>query len=161
MILVYLLLLVACLTVAVSSLVGRARGWHPSIEPRPPELIAAWATLVAALGVSVWLIFVPVVASRSTSIAVDGPTATIEQRLTLLEAGQLAVLPILGAVVALVATPIVLRRRRSRHWVEVWGALIVAAFSLLAGFSIGRFLLPIAALMFVAALLGRISDRTT
>jgi hypothetical protein len=97
------------------------------------------------------------VASHSTSIALDGPAATVDQRLTLLEAGDLAILPILGAVLALVATPIVLRRRRSRYWVEVWGALILAAFSLLAGFSIGIFLLPIAALMLVAALLGRVS----
>jgi hypothetical protein len=159
MILVYLLLLVACLAVAVSSLVGRARGWRPSTESRPPELIAAWTALVAALGVSVWLMFVPVIVSHSTSIAVDGSAATVDQRLTLLEAGELAILPIIGAVLALVATPIVLRRRRSRYWVEVWGALILAALSLLAGFSIGLFLLPIAALMFVAALFGRVYDR--
>src|SRR5881628_1022092 len=159
MILVYLLLLLACLAVAVSSLVSRGRGWRPSVQPRPPELMAAWAAIVAALGVSVWLIFAPVVASRSTSIGVDGATSTVERHLTLLEGGEVAILPILAAVIALVVTPIVLRQRRSRYWVEVWGALVLAAFSLLAGFSIGLFLLPIAALMFIAALLGRVSDR--
>ena len=71
MILVYLLLLLACLALAISALVGRARGWRPPI-----------------------------------GVASDGGTATVE------------------------------------------------------GFSIGIFLLPIAALMFVAALLGRVTDRT-
>jgi hypothetical protein len=160
MIPVHLLLLLACLAVAVWSLVARARGWRPSVEPQPPELLAAWAALVAAMGVAGWLIFVPVVASHSTSIGVDGAAATVQQRLTLLQAGELAILPILAAVLALAATPILLRRRRSRYWVEVWGALVLAAFSLLAGFSIGIFLLPIAAFMFVAALLGRASGRT-
>jgi hypothetical protein len=83
-----------------------------------------------------------------------------QQRLTLLEAGQLAILPILAAVLALAATPLVLRRRRSRYWVEVWGALVLSALSLLAGFSIGLFLLPVATLMFVAAVLGGTSERT-
>jgi hypothetical protein len=158
MILLYLLLVIACVAVAISSLVGRARGWRPSVEPRTPELLAAWAAFAAAVGVAAWLILVPVIAARSTSIAVDGATATAEHRLTLLETGQLAILPILAAVLTLAATPLVLRRRRSRYWVEVWGALLLAAFSLVAGFSIGLFLLPVAALMFLAALLGRASD---
>ena len=78
--------------------------------------------------------------------------------LTPLESGELAILPILAAVIALVAAPILLRRRRARYWVEVWGPLVLAAMSFLGGFSIGIFLLPIAALMFVAALFGRVSD---
>jgi hypothetical protein len=161
MILLYVLLVVACLAVAISSLVGRARGWHPSIEPRPPELLAAWATLAAAVAVSAWLILVPVIASRSTTTAVDGATSTVEQPLTLLETGQLVIIPILAAVLTLAATPLLLRRRRARYWVEVWGALVLAVFSLLAGFSIGLFLLPVATLMFVAALLGRASNHRT
>jgi hypothetical protein len=161
MILIYLLLVIACVAVAISSLVGRARGWRPSVEPRPLELLAALAALAAAVGVSAWLIFVPVMAARSTSIAVEGTTATAEHRLTLLETGQLAILPILAAVLTLAATPLVLRRRRSRYWVEVWGALALAVFSLLAGFSIGLFLLPVAVLMFVAAVLGRALDHRT
>jgi hypothetical protein len=160
MILLYFLLVLACLGVAVSSLAARGRGWRPSIEPRLPELIAAWATLISAVGVSGWLIFMPAVVSHSTTVAADAATATAEQRLTLLEAGQLAILPILAVVVALAASPIILQRRRVRYWAEVWGALILAAFSLLAGFSIGFFLLPVAGLMLVAALLGRASDRT-
>jgi hypothetical protein len=158
MILLSVLLLGASLAIAVSSLVSRARGWRPSIEPGPHELLAAWAALVAAVVVSAWLMFVPVISSRSTSIGIDAAIA--EQRLTLLEAGQSAILPILAAVLTLAATPLVLRRRRSRYWVEVSGALVLSAFSLLAGFSIGLFLLPVAALMFVAALLGRTSERT-
>jgi hypothetical protein len=161
MILIYLLLVIACVVVAVSSLVGRTRGWRPSVEPRPLELLAAWAALAAAVGVSAWLIFVRVMGARSTSIVVEGATATAENRLTLLETGQLAILPILAAVLTLAATPILLRRRRARYWVEVWGALVLAVFSLLAGFSIGLFLLPVATLMFVAALLGRASNHRT
>lgn len=160
MILVYLLLLLACLALVISALVGRARSWRPPIEPGRPESIAAWSALVAALAVSGFLLFFPLVASRSTPFASDGDTQAVAQRVTLLESGELAILPVLAAVVVLAATPVLLRRRRARYWVEVWGALVLAALSLLSGFSIGTFLLPIASLMFAAALLGRVSDRT-
>lgn len=155
MILAYLLLLVASLVLAASSLVASARGWRPSIDPRPSELIAGWTALIAAVVVACWLLFAPLLSSRSTSLAGDGAGAPSEQRVTLLEAGELAILPIVVVVVAITVTPLLLRRRRSRYWVELWGALILAAFSFLSGFSIGPFLLPIAALMWVAAMLGR------
>lgn len=160
MILVYLILLVACLVLAVSSLVSSARGWRPSIEPRASELLAGWAAFIAAVAISGWLIFAPLMSSRSTIIGAGGATETIEHRLTLLQAGQMTLLPILALVIAITVAPLVLRRRRSRYWLEVVGGLLLAAFSLLAGFSIGLFLLPIAALMWVAAMLGRAANGT-
>jgi hypothetical protein len=159
MILLYLSLLIASLAVAVSSLAARARGWQPSSEARRPEFIAAWATLLAAVVVSAWLIFLPAVASLSTTLPGDGTTAITEQRLNLFQTGELVILPIVAAVLLLSATPLILRRRRSRYWVEMWGALVLAAFCVLSGFSIGMFLLPVAMLMLVAALLGRVSER--
>jgi hypothetical protein len=155
MILLPFALLLATLAVGVMSLVERARGWQPSVEARRPELIAASATLVIAAVVSAFLMFGPMVASRSTSVASDGATAASEQRLTLLQSGELVILPILAAVLALAATPLLLRRRRARYWFGIWGAFVLAAFSIVAGFSIGLFFLPVAWLMFVAALFGR------
>jgi hypothetical protein len=153
-------LLLATLAVAVGSLVDRSRGWQPSVEARRPELIAASATLVIAAIVSAFLMFGPMMASRSTSVASDGTTATGEQRLTLLQSGELVILPILAVVLALAATPLLLRRRRSRYWVGICGAFVLGGFSIVAGFSIGLFFQPVAWLMFFAALLGRGSPTT-
>ena len=156
----YLILFVASLVLAVSSLVASARGWRPAIEPSRSELIAGWTALIAAVAVASWLLFAPMMSSRSTSLTRDGAIEPYEERLTLLEAGQLAILPILVVVLAITAAPLLLKRRRSRYWVEVWGGLLLAAFSFLSGFSIGLFLLPVAALMWVAAMLGRTAKGT-
>jgi len=99
-------------------------------------------------------------ASRSTSVASDGTTTVSEQRATLLQSGEFQVIPILAAILALAATPLLLRRRRSRYWVGIWGAFVLAAFSIVAGFSIGLFFVPVAWSMFFAALYGRGSART-
>src|SRR5688572_10534058 len=153
-------LLLATLAVAVTSLVERTRGWQPSMEARRPESIAAWATLILATVVSAFVMFGPMMASRSASVASDGTTTVSEQRATLLQSGEFQVIPILAAILALAATPLLLRRRRSRYWVGIWGAFVLAAFSIVAGFSIGLFFLPVAWSMFFAALYGRGSART-
>jgi glucan phosphoethanolaminetransferase (alkaline phosphatase superfamily) len=154
------LLFVGALALAIETLVNRARGRQPPIEPRTAETVAGWASLVAAVMVSAWLLFGPMIASRSTSVGADGTTVTSEQHQTLLESGEMVILPILAIILTIVAMPLVLRRRRARYWLEVWGALILAAFSIISGFSIGLFVMPIAGLMFLAALFGRTSDST-
>ena len=155
MMLAYLFLILACFALGVSALVGRARGWRPPIEARQSEVIAGWCALAVALAVSGWLIFAPAYGSRSTTVDLTGRTVITEQSMTLLESGAVGFLFVLAAVVIVVATPLILRRHRARYWIEVWGALALAVLSFLGGFSIGIFLLPVAALMFVAALLGR------
>ena len=155
-----LFLIFACLALAISALVSRARGWRPPIEARRPEVIAGWSALVVALAVSGWLIFAPMVTSHSTTFDSDGRMVTAERNMTLLESGAVGFLFFLAAVVVLVATPLILRRHRARYWVEVWGALALAVLSFLSGLSIGIFLLPIAALLFVAAMFGLVPDRS-
>lgn len=160
MILLYLFFLLACVALAISSVVGRARGWTPPVEPSRYEALAAWAALLVAAMVSLWIVFVPLVSTQSTSIGSTADDPAVEQRRTLLQSGERTILPVLASVLGLAAAPVALRRRRARYWVEMSGALVLAALSLLAGFSIGLFLLPIGAFMFCAALAGRVAHRT-
>ena len=157
MILAHLVLVIACLLLAVASVPPGARGWRPPVRPSVPELSFAWAALLGALAVVSWLMVGPVMSSRSMTITADGRRDVIDRRLTLIESGDVAAITILVLVLVLAATPVICARRPLRYWLEMWGALTLATLSLLTGFSIGVFLLPIATFLFIAAMLGRAS----
>ena len=158
----YLLLLLGSLVLGGLALAARAGGWRPPAQARRGERLAAGGAFAAAVAIGAWLLFAPTVAVHASARSLGAPTESLgEQRsLTLLEAGQWALVPVLLVLLALTGAPLLLRRRPGRYWAELGGAVLLAGLTTLGGSSIGLYLFPSAALLFLAALFGRPPRRT-
>lgn len=159
MVAIGLLLFAGALAAMARAFVWIARG--PSIASMPSrhEIAAASTSFVTALVVSVALLFVPVYATTIESKSFPSTGGIISNsmgfRRTLLQVnGERILLPLAVPVVTAVL-PLLFRRSRGRAVLEASAATLLAAFTVIGGFSIGLLYLPSAGAMLVAALLAR------
>ncbi len=162
MIVIGLLLFVGALAALARALVWIAR--RSSIAPFPSraEIAAASTSFATALVVSVALLLVPVYAGSTQSKTFPSTGGVISSsvgfRGTLFQVNGERILPLLAAPVVTAVLPLLFRRSRGRAVLEASAATLLAAFTVIGGFSIGLLYLPSAGAMLVAALLARPAD---
>ena len=111
----------------------------------------AMTALVLSVLAVVYLLLVPVYSGVSISQDSTGMTGTATTSATLIEVnGGFALLPVLFPV-AICAGTLALRNTRIARAARAVAAVVLLAFSVVAGFSIGLFYLPAAFAMVVAA----------
>lgn len=159
MVLIGLSLFVAALILTVLAVFNSLRRGRSAPTPRRGESVAAFVAVLTAIAALVVLLVVPVYWGRRALVrfSSDGQVAErkTDMRATLVSVnGPRAMVPLLFPV-AVAVLPTLLRRSEERFLIEAIAALVLAAFTIIAGFSIGMFYLPSAASMVLAAFLGR------
>jgi hypothetical protein len=127
------------------------------VPARPPGAVPtrtpALVSLLCALAASVALLWLPLYQGLSVRTQTGAAWQRgAERRATLREVNGPAVYGLLAAPVGLAAIPLVLRRYRVWRRAVQATAVLLIAFVLLTGFSVGFFYAPSALAMAVAAL---------
>jgi hypothetical protein len=122
--------------------------------PRGTMLVGL--SLLLALAAAGGLLVVPVYTGvRATAVAPEAARATTELRYaTLVEVNGARVLPLLALPVVLAGLPLAFNSTGWRTVGRAGSALLLTAFALVTGFSIGLLFLPSAAAMIAAAIRG-------
>jgi hypothetical protein len=121
--------------------------------------VALICSFAAALIASCTLLVVPVYSGLAVGASFTRSGQVVsesaESRRTLLEVSGAPVALPLALPVLCAGFPVLFYRSRRRWLLEATAATLLAAFTLVAGFSIGLFYLPSATAMLVAAAFGR------
>src|SRR5687767_2297641 len=104
-----------------------------------------WFALIWASGVYLVLLWLPVYAGTSETIASDGSRAITSGRATLAAINGPRIYLILAVPLVAAALAVVPWRGRSRRLADVTGAAIATAFVVLGQLTVGMFFLPTAA----------------
>jgi hypothetical protein len=120
------------------------------------------AALLLTAGVSLSLMFLPLVSTTSSTVSTTSSTEGTEQtgRQSLIEDEGWGIAAILAVPVLISAVPLLVPARH-RLWATIASAALLTAGALVAAASVGLFYLPSAGLLFVAVVVAAVRSGTS